>query len=343
MNGASDTAAAFSTARFRSEREGDWQDFSRLLDRLERGSARALTSEELLRLPVLYRATLSSLSIARATMLDRALLDHLESLAIRGYFLIYGVQERRRDRLVAFFSRDWPRAMARLWRETIIMVLVMVLAIAAGWALVAANPDWFYQLVGADMASGRDPRASAEYLQSTLTSGPEDRGGLHVFATSLFTHNSQVAILAFALGFAFGVPSLLLVFYNGLLLGAMMAVFAKQGLALAFGGWLAIHGTTELFAIALAGAAGLRIGTAVLFPGDSDRMTAAAQAGRSAALAMMGVVVMLLVAGALEGFGRQLINDTALRYAIGAVMLLGWPTYFFAWSRRTAPTAGTQP
>src|SRR3546814_12352807 len=83
-----------STSRFRAEREADWIAFDLLLTKLEKKGAKALTSDELLQLPLLYRATLSSLSIARATSLDKALLGHLEALSIRGYFLVYGVREK---------------------------------------------------------------------------------------------------------------------------------------------------------------------------------------------------------------------------------------------------------
>ncbi len=320
----------FSPARFRAEREADWAEFAALLARLEGKSAAALSSEELLRLPILYRATLSSLSIARATSLDRALLEYLEALAMRGYFLIYGVRERRRDRIAGFFRHGWPAAVQALGRETLVILLVLLLGLATGWAMVASNPEFYYQLMPEAMAGGRDPAASADYLRSTLAGGGDgDKSGLHIFATSLFTHNSGVAIFCFALGFAFGLPTMILVYYQGLILGAMMAVFAAKGLTVDFSGWLAIHGTTELFAIVLAGAAGLRIGTAVLFPGERDRLTAAARAGRSAGTAMIGVILMLLAAGLLEGFGRQMIGDTGLRYAVGGAMLALWLAYFY--------------
>ena len=101
------------------------------------------------------------------------------------------------------------------------------------------------------------------------------------------------------------------------------------------GGWVIIHGTTELFAIVLAGAAGFRIGWSVVFPGERSRLAAAAASGRVAALVMAGVVAMLFVAGLLEGFGRQLITDDVARYAIGGAMLLFWCLYFY-WPRRRA-------
>jgi len=326
-------APAFSTSRFRAEREADWIAFDFLLTRLEKKGAAALTSDELLQLPLLYRATLSSLSIARATSLDKALLDHLEALSIRGYFLVYGVRETRLSRIRRFFLYDWPAAVRSVWKETIVIALIIILGALTSWSLVAHQPEWYFNFVPEEMAGGRDPRASVEFLQSTLGHGKaaavDQESGLHVFATYLFTHNSQVSILSFALGFAFGVPTMMLEYYQGIGLGAMLAVFTNKGLGFDFGGWLFIHGTTELFAAALSGAAGLRIGTAVVFPGARGRLEAASHAGRTAGKVMVGVILMLLVAGLLEGFGRQLITDTLLRYGIGTLMLLFWLAYYY--------------
>ncbi|MBA3940087.1 MAG: hypothetical protein C0520_02625 [Sphingopyxis sp.] len=326
-------APSFSTSRFRAEREADWIAFDLLLTKLEKKGAKALTSDELLQLPLLYRATLSSLSIARATSLDKALLGHLEALSIRGYFLVYGVRESRLNRLRRFFLYDWPAAVRAVWKETIVIALIIILGALTSYSLVANNPEWYFNFVPEEMSGGRDPRATAEYLQSTLGHGKEAdddaESGLHVFATYLFTHNSQVSILSFALGFAFGVPTMMLEYYQGIGLGAMLAVFAGKGLGFDFGGWLFIHGTTELFAAALSGAAGLRIGTAVVFPGARGRLQAASEAGRTAGKVMVGVILMLLVAGLLEGFGRQLITDTMLRYGIGTLMLAFWLAYYY--------------
>ncbi|MBN8806294.1 MAG: hypothetical protein BGO58_07360 [Sphingopyxis sp. 65-8] len=325
-------APGFSTSRFRAEREADWIAFDTLLGRLETRGAKALSSDELLQLPILYRATLSSLSIARATILDKALLDHLEGLAMRGYFLIYGVRETRLSRLRRFFLYDWPAAVRAVWKETLIIALIITLGALTSWSLVAHNPEWYYNFVPEEMAGGRDPRATVEFLRSTLghgKAGGEDQGALHLFATFLFTHNSRVSIMSFALGFAFGVPTMMLEYYQGIGLGAMLAVFSAKGLGVDFGGWLFIHGTTELFAAALSGAAGLRIGIAVVFPGARSRLQAAAEAGRTAGKVMVGVILMLLAAGLLEGFGRQLITDTVMRYAIGSLMLAFWLAYFY--------------
>jgi len=317
--------------RFRQAHEDDWSRLEQIVTGMERRSIRSLSDGDLLALPGLYRTTLSSLSVARDTSLDRGLITYLERLSTRAYFQIYGVQTPASRQLTGFFARGWPNAVRALWRETLFCVALTFGAALVAYMLVRSDPTWFYSMIPGGLSDGRDPSASAEFLRSTLYSGAKDKDGwLGAFATFLFTHNSQIAIFAFALGFAFAVPTVLLIIYNGLMLGAFYAVFAAKGLGPNVIGWLMIHGTTEMFAICISGAAGIRIGMAVAFPGSAARADAAVTAGRTAATAMAGTVIMLAVAGLLEGGGRQVINDDAMRMLIGSAVLVGWLAYFYA-------------
>jgi uncharacterized membrane protein SpoIIM required for sporulation len=177
------------------------------------------------------------------------------------------------------------------------------------------------------LVEGRDPSSSVAALRASIYNSP--REDLVFQAAFVFNNNGRIAIFAFALGFAFAVPTILLILYNGLMLGAFVALFASKGLGWNIVGWLMIHGTTEIFAIILSGAAGFRIGMAVAFPGRLSRSDSAIAAGRSAATAMAGTVVMLVIAGLLEGIGRQTVTDDFSRYAIGLAMLAGWLLYFY--------------
>jgi uncharacterized membrane protein SpoIIM required for sporulation len=327
-------SAPADSRRFRAQREEEWRRLEEIVTRAERGSVRRLSDEDLLALPVLYRGALSSLSVARETSLDLELVTYLEGLCARAYFFVYGVRTSAGKRIGAFFTRDWPAAVRALWKETLASLLLTFLGALAGYLLVSNDPTWFDSLMPEGMTQGRDFSASAESLRQTLYDNP-GASGLSFFATYLFTHNSQISIFAFALGFAFGVPTAMLLIYNGTTLGAFVALFVSHGLGMEVGGWLIIHGSTEFFAIVLAGAAGIRIGWSVVFPGEETRMEAAASAGRTAGIAMGGVVVMLMGAGLLEGFGRQLIVTDATRYAIGLGMLALWLAYFYL-PRRTA-------
>jgi uncharacterized membrane protein SpoIIM required for sporulation len=314
--------------RFRAAREGEWRQLEDILVRCEKGSVRVLDDEELLALPILYRGALSSLSVARETSLDLELINYLEGLCARAYFFVYGVRTSPGSRIGSFFRRDWPVAVQSLWRETLASLAITIIGALAGYLLVMNDPGWYDSFVAPELANGRDFNATTESLRATLYDSP-GTSGLTAFATLLFNHNSQVSIMSFALGFAFGVPTAMLLILNGSMLGAILALYTAHGLGAEMGGWLIIHGSTEMFAIVLAGAAGFRIGWSVVFPGEETRLASATRAGRGAALVMAGVVVMLAVAGLLEGLGRQLITADVVRYTIGLTMLALWLAYFY--------------
>lgn len=319
------------SSRFRAEREEAWLKLERLLGRAERAGARELTDDELVAIPALYRSALSSLNTARAISLDQGLIDYLEALCARAYVFVYGARASLGERVARFFSRDWPLAVRALWPEILAAAAALLLGAAVTFSLVRLDPEWFYSAIPAEMAQGRTPAASTAELRETLYGAEDDEGrrGLGVFAAFLFTHNAQIAIAAFALGFAFGVPSFLLLVFNGAALGAFLQLFVSRGLGLEVGGWLLIHGVTELSAVVLAGAAGMSVGRALAYPGRRTRLEAAADAGKRAGTVIAGVVVMLAVAGLLEGVGRQVVTSDALRYAIAAATALLWGTYFF--------------
>jgi uncharacterized membrane protein SpoIIM required for sporulation len=326
-------APSLKSQRFRAEREADWRRLEELLRHLESGRRRALSDDDVIALPVLYRGTLSSLSVARAISLDRNLLAYLESLSTRAYFFVYGSRAGVGERMAAFFRRDWPDAVRGLWRETLAAGGLGVLGTFTAYLLTMRDPAWYFAFVPGGLAGARNPRASTAELAKTLVSGQHDNLGF--FAGFLFTHNAQIALFAFALGFACCLPTAFLMLFNGLMLGAFLALFVSHGLGAAAGGWLMIHGVTELFAVTLAGAAGFHLGWTLSFPGQRTRQTAMVDAGRTAATAMAGVVLMLAVAGLLEGFARQLVINTAARYGVGLASALVWGVYFYR--RRRIP------
>jgi uncharacterized membrane protein SpoIIM required for sporulation len=322
-------ALELKSRRFRSERETDWKKLEALLDRYEKGRARSLSDDEIIAIPVLYRSALSSLSVARAISLDKSLVDYLESLCTRAYFCVYGTRTTAAERISQFFSVDWPETVRDLWRETVVAALLSAAGAVTAFLLTLKSPDWFNAFVSPTMALGRGPEASTKELAASLGGAPDGTSGLSVFSTFLFTHNAQIAIFAFALGFAACLPTAFLLVANGFMLGAFFAVFAMHGLGLAFGGWALVHGVTELFAITLAGAGGFRIGWSLAFPGKRERVEALRIAGREAATIMVGVLIMLAVAGLIEGFLRQLVTSTLWRYVIAVSTGLLWGLYFY--------------
>jgi uncharacterized membrane protein SpoIIM required for sporulation len=317
------------SARFRSEREASWRELERLVGRFEARGAGSLSAPELNRLPALYRAAISSLSVARAISLDKNLLAYLTALAGRAYLCVYGSKRRAGEAIADFFRRRFPRVVRRRAALVGAAMGLMLLGLGTGYRLTAADPERFYDLVDEQLAAGRDPTASTAELRASLYHGQEVHGGmLGAFSAFLATHNAQIGILCFALGVAAGVPVVYLLFENGLMLGAMAALYASRGLAAEFWAWVLPHGITELTAVALCGAAGLELGGALLFPGRHTRLQALAARGREAALLVAGAVAMLFVAAVVEGVFRQRVLDPAWRWLVAGGSLALWSWYF---------------
>jgi uncharacterized membrane protein SpoIIM required for sporulation len=320
-------SATLRSDKFRIEREGEWRRLEAIITRMERGGLRRIEDDDLLALPTLYRTAASSLAVARETSLDSATLTYLEALVQRAWFQVYGPRQGFARWLRAFLLGGWSRAVREIWLDICIALFVMVAGAVVGWLLVAQDENWYYRLVPGGLADTRVPGATREQLLATLAS-EESAVGLSSFAAQLFSNNSAVSILAFALGFAFGIPSLLLLVHNMAVLGALLWLFDGQGLVVELAAWLSVHGTTELFGILLAGAAGLHIGRTMAFPGSRSVLDAAGEAGQRGAVVMVGVVIMMIIAAFLEAFPRQLVDGTGPRFLIGGAMLTFWLAYF---------------
>ncbi|MEL7459574.1 MAG: stage II sporulation protein M [Pseudomonadota bacterium] len=321
--------ALMRSARFRRERQDDWVRLEALVAKAEKGGAKSLNFEEARDLAALYRQATMSLAIAREISLDKALLAYLEALAARAYLSVYAQQEPLGGIFLRFFTKGAPAAMRRSWLFILLGFLSMGLGALVGYLLYFDSPDWFYVFVPGDLAGGRGPDASTSYLRGVIYDEDPDATGLGGFATYLFSHNTRIAIFIFGLGVFACAPAILLTFYNGLILGAFMALHVDRGLGWDLGGWLSIHGVTELAAICIACGGGIQLGAAVLFPGEHRRADALRLAGKDALKLALVAALMLVAAAFLEGFGRQLVQDMNTRFIVGwgaGAMWLAWFT-----------------
>jgi uncharacterized membrane protein SpoIIM required for sporulation len=316
------------SVRFRREREPGWKRLEDLVARVEQGGIARLSFDEARDLTATYRQTINSLSVAREISLDQALLEYLDNLAARAYLVIYAPQASIRNLVANLFVAGIPQAVRRSVPVLLIGFGLMVVGALLGYALVMRDSSWFYTFVPGQLAGGRDPSSSYEVLRASLYG---DESGTHntlaSFATYLFSHNTQVAIMVFSLGVFWALPTALLTFYNGTVLGAFFAVFAQKGLGYDVFAWLSIHGVTEISAICVAAAGGAQLGLAILLPGDLTRKDALRLRGRDATKLLILAGVMLFAAAILEGFFRQTVQSPGLRLVIGWGMGLVWLTW----------------
>lgn len=314
------------SAQFRKEREQAWRELEGLLARVEESGLKSLSAEDLNRLPVLYRSAASSLAVATAISLDKNLLDYLTALVARGYICVYGAKRRVGDAVARFFRVDFPWVVRRYLAFVAVSLVLVVLGVVTGYQQTLADPERYYSFVGEGMAQGRNPEATTKELREVLYHRGD--GDLPVFASFLFTHNSKVGMLCFALGFVAGVPVVYLLFSTGLMLGAMVALYTSRGLGAEFWAWVLPHGVTEIGALCLCGAAGMVLGISLVFPGRHTRLRNLALHGREVALLAFGAVAMFLIAGLIEGFFRQLVQDVTVRWLLAALTLAFWIGYF---------------
>ena len=328
-------ALVLRSAEFRKGREAAWSELESILATIDRRGITGPDAEAMQRLPILYRGVVSSLSVARSIALDRHLLRYLEDLSLRAYLAVYGPRSTAAESLAAFLTRGFPAAVRAARWHILLAVAATAIGIAAGIMLVRADTDWYSAFVDAELAGGRGPSSTAAQLRAVIFDPwPGFVKSFVVFANSLFRHNAIVALLAFGLGFLAGVPTLLLLVYNGLTLGAFLEIHARRGLLVDVLGWLLIHGVTEIGAVIIAGAGGLVLADKILFPGRYTRLENLARHGREAAQLGGGAVLMLFVAGLIEGGFRQLVGNTEGRFAFAAVTAVLWLAYFLSGRRK---------
>jgi uncharacterized membrane protein SpoIIM required for sporulation len=318
------------SSEFRKQREAGWRELEGLVGRVEKRGIRALSLDELQRLPVLYRAALSSLSVARTIALDRNLLLYLENLALRAFLVVYGPRASPWQGIATFFHYELPAAVRAARWHILIAALALLVGVAAGFMLTLQDEAWLSSLIPSGLAGGRGASSTRTDLhdKEIFAPWPGAAEAFGVFANVLFSHNTLVGIMTFGLGLAAGIPTLMLCVYQGLTLGAFLALHYDRGLTVDFLGWITIHGTTELGALTLLAAGGLVIAEKMLFPGRYTRIENLALHGRQAAQMAAGAVLMLFVAAILEGGFRQLVGSTPLRFAIGLGVGALWLVYF---------------
>lgn len=323
--------------RFVSERSPRWKRLEALLDEARETPQSELGRERLHELLLLYRSACADLNQARALTANPQLLGTVNQLVGRAYRFIY---QRRRGaapvRWKEFFLRDIPRTFRSEERWVRLATAAFVVGAAVGFAAVIRDPAHARSLLPGEFFT-ESPKARVEQIESgdervdTLRKASE-------FGAFLYTHNIQVSFLTFAAGAITFAGALILLFYNGILLGAVAAQYLIDGAGTFFVAWVGPHGALEIPSIVFAGAAGLVAGKALLFPGDQGR-PAALRASFPAVFRMLCACAVLLVfAGLIEGSFSQMSARSvpyAAKIAVAGALFAAMIAWLFAGPRRS--------
>ncbi|HEV8432216.1 MAG TPA: stage II sporulation protein M [Thermoanaerobaculia bacterium] len=315
--------------RFVSDRTPVWQRLDELLTEAE---ASTPTPRELHEIVELYRRTASDLNRARSHTANPEILSYLNQLTGRGYRYIYRTSHEERV-LPAFgrlVTRDIPAAYRRRRNAIVVAASVFLLGVFFGALAVAADRDNAPRLVPREFFT-KSPRQRVEQIEN----GDERIDSMEkaaLFGASLYTHNIKVACLAFGVGALTIVGGLWLLFYNGVILGAIGMLYLLDGVTVFFFAWVGPHGALELPSIIFAGAAGLLTGRALLMPGNLTRGASLRRVMPDVMRIMAGATLALICAGLIEGSFSQFSSHTipyGLKIAVAALLFAGLLAYLF--------------
>jgi uncharacterized membrane protein SpoIIM required for sporulation len=317
---------------FSEARKGRWTELRALLDQGGR-HPESLPGERARRLGSLYRATAADLAQARRLYRGDPFVTELEQLVARARAAVYSATTRR-ESLRWFATTGYWRLVAGQRLALLVSALCLFLpaALAGGWAL--DDPAAASGLVPSGYRSVTEPRSSTD-----LGLTPDENAA---FAAEIFTNNIRVTLVAFAGGILLGLGTIAVLVSNGVLLGAVAGLAAGAGNGKSFAELVVAHGVLELSCIVVAGAAGLRLGWALVEPGTLTRRASASRAARSAVLVALGTAPWLVVAGLVEGFVTPAGYGLAVDLAVG----LGLGVLFWAlvvWRGRPAVTGEPAP
>ncbi|HEV7475294.1 MAG TPA: stage II sporulation protein M [Pyrinomonadaceae bacterium] len=316
--------------RFIEKHKTAWQRLEDLLKLLDGSSLRKLQREEVRELGRIYRRTASDLAIARAESRDPRLINYLNSLVIRAHGRIYQADAQGGARIREFFTRELPQTFRRTWRYTAVAFSVFALFSVIGFLGTKYDPE-FSELVGVS------PTFREVYIETKTHWWEALNEENQIGASQILTNNIQVTIYTFAFGALLGVGTLFYLAYNGADIAAVVALTYRAGFGNDLVTFMVAHGVIELSCIFIAGGAGLLIGSALVMPGDLSRADALKSRGKDAVRLMMGVAVLLVVAGIIEGFISPAPISPKIKYGIAALTGLALYSYLLLAGRDNNP------
>ncbi|MCE9666657.1 stage II sporulation protein M [Myxococcus stipitatus] len=289
-------------AEFIESRRPRWQQLERLLDASESRGLRGLSLEEARTLGKLYRGVSSDLLWVRARSGSADVSAYLNDLVGRAYALTYPGRRPRLADVWGFVARGFPALLHHEWRMYVAALMLFLAGMGFGYLGMMVDPDAAHFLVPAEhLDTNPVERAATEAAGEGMSTGQQA-----MFSSFLFTHNIQVAFLAFALGVTLGMGTAVMLFVNGLFLGALAQVYAAKGMAGWFWAWILPHGIPEITAICIAGAAGLVIARGLVAPKGLPRGLALRKEAVTAVKLLFGTLALFVLAGCIEGTVSQI-------------------------------------
>ena len=309
---------------FEQQHEHIWLEIEQLLDKPR-------SIENSTRCAECYMLLSQHLALSKQRLYDAALVERLNKLVMRLYRELYRYRAESRFNLYAFFRRDFPLALYQHRYFIAVALLVFVLPGVISGLWIFFDEYAIYSVLDNDTVR----QVEQMYDPSARKLGRERESETDILMFGFYIQNNiSVAFRCFAAGLLAGIGTLFVLFSNGLHIGSIAGHLTRLDYVDTFYPFVVTHGAFELTAIVFSGAAGLKLGYAILSPGPLSRLSALRQTGRDAIPMIYGIVLMLIIAAFIEAFWSSSTSlPINVKYTVGGICWLLVLLYCFSGRR----------
>lgn len=318
--------------QFVARRQEQWQQLAQILVKAQKQGAKRLELEEVQLLGRLYRQTASDLAYARTYFPASQATAYLNQLVSQAHHTIYAEEPQRLKTLWRFFAAEVPRTVRESWRPLLLATSLLLIGGLVGFFAILYDPNLADALVPNQFRQVMPQEGGADWPVEVRS----------LMGTGIMLNNIKVGMLAFGLGFTLGIGTAVVLFYNGLIVGALAAHYFLAGLSYPFWALILPHGALEFMAIFLSGAAGLVLGWAIVSPGELTRREALAAGGRRAGTLLLGTLPFFVIAAVIEGFVTPMQGmPNGGKYLVALVTGAAGLAYWLLAGRKQSGTSGS--
>lgn len=295
----------------------EWRQLEQYISLLSK-SKKNITYENLTEFSNLYEKATQHLSYSQTYFPNEEVTSYLNELVGKSHNLLYKNQLTSGTQVRNFFTRTFIGLLLEQWKFVVIAMCLFILGGLAGFFAIYNDPLHIYSVLPSDISQNVDPARLGE---------GHDAIDASLMSAEIMTNNIQVAILAFASGITFGILTVYLLVFNGLLVGALAGLFWHSNMTYEFWAYIVPHGMVELTAIFIAGGAGLLMGYKLFSPGPYTRSYQLKVCGKRSVLLFLGTVPLFIIAGIIEGFITPAAISLEAKYAVAGITVIGMIAY----------------
>jgi uncharacterized membrane protein SpoIIM required for sporulation len=294
-----------------------WRELESFHTIANKKGIKALPSREVKKFLSIFRQCSHHLAYARTHYPESSVVNYLNSLVSKSHSHIYAVKKFSPGQFFKYIGYEFPKLLREYKAFILGSFSFFVLGAVISLILVLANTD---------NASIFLPAAMIEGVKSGKSGGGE--WNYPLMSSYIMFNNISVSLRAFVFGITLGLGTIYVLFMNGALLGALTALMYLYGNPKNYWSLILPHGVIELTAIFISGAAGLIIAKSILLPGEYSRKYSLINGAKKAVSLVMGVILMLVIAGIIEGFFTPLSISEDIKLTFAAVTAVALVIYF---------------